>query len=191
MNKKIGMFLILLISILSFAPLANAAGGSRQGWKIDPAVMYLYQSQTNSGSTTTSNRYLADLGLGYVFNSPLYLGALYSYDNTTTTGAGITSKDVYTSYGPSIGLVTENIYMTFTYFISSQYDTGSSTTTSYTNGNGYQLSLGYMFSLGSSSYVGPQFSYRSLHYTQRSNPSGSVDYTYATLLPYVAFSFSL
>ena len=180
-----------LATSMPFTSLASMGGGGA-GWQFNPALMYLSESTTSSGSTVTRNRFLFDLGVGYKLNSPIYIGALYSYDNLTTASSS-TTQDTYASYGPSFGLQSDNFFMTFTYFVASQYDiTTSSGTASYTSGNGYQFSFGYLFMAGPQFAVGPEINYRSLHYTNYKSASGAIasaDYTYTTLLPYVALRF--
>src|SRR5271169_2073509 len=105
MLSLIKSFLViaLVFSTLSLSAEARGGGGGGgEGWLMDPAFMYLYGNTTDNGNTTTTSRLLADLSFGYKFNSPIFLGALYSYDSTSTTTSSSSSTDTYGSYGPSI-----------------------------------------------------------------------------------------
>jgi len=183
---------IKLISVAAFifslvSMAAEARGGSSGGdeWVFNPAFMYLYSNTTDGGSTSTTSRVLADISLGYKFSSPIYLGGLYSYDSTSTTSSSSTTTDTFGSYGPSLGLLTDNVYLIFTYFVASTETTSNH---SYSSGSGFQVVLGYKFDMGSSWGLGPQVNYRSLAYTKDGN--STVDHHYTTLLPYVSLWFT-
>jgi hypothetical protein len=189
----------LTIGFIFLAQSAGAysSGGSMgSGLMLKPSLMYLYDSQSGTnGNGVTTTRTLIDAGLGYRFaTSPFYLGGVYTYDNTADTGTS-SAKDLTTAYGAAIGLITDNVYMLFNYYVSAQYDQTSSsgTTTSYTSGSGFGVAIGYMFSVGSSFRLGPELDYRNLQYTKRSvsGSSGSASLTMSTLVPYVTMMISL
>ncbi len=193
---------LVILTVFLVAPKANAmasySSGGSSGFKIKPDIMYLYDYQGGTnGSGITTTRLLGNLSLGYVFaDSPFYLGGIYSYDSKSSTGNS-QQKDTFNSYGLTVGLLTDNVYMLFSYFLSSQYDqipsTGGSTT-SYTSGSGFQVALGYLFTISSGVQIGPELDYRSLSYTQIKNPNGttgSASLTANTLVPYISLVFSL
>lgn len=187
--RKLVVLFCLLVANVAFA------GQQSAGWKLMPSLMYTYSNVQNGTSIAAANRILGDAGLGIMFQgSPLFVGGLISYDSTTNSGAS-TDKDVFTSYGASMGLLTDTIYMIVTYIASSQYDqTASSILTTFTGGSGFQFSVGYLFSISQSMSLGPQFSYKSVNYSQQKGVSGvttSANYTHNTLLPFLTLIISL
>ena len=185
---------LIFILALVFSIQSQAAQQS-SGWKFMPSLMYMYNSTQNGTTTTSTNSLFGDASLGLMFqSSPLYLGATVNYISQTTSG-GATNKDVYTSYGPSVGILTENVYMLLTYMAMSQLDnTTTLGMTSYLNGNGFQFALGYMFAIGQSTFLGPRFTYSSLSYNQVRNTAGvtsGTSYTVNALTPYLTLLFSL
>ncbi len=185
--------LFVMLMGLSFSQtsmaMSRGGGGGHSGWQFMPSVMYLYESTKDSGTTTQTSRLLGNLDLGYVFQgSPFYLGVTYDYDSKTNSGSN-SDKDTYGSYGGSLGLVTENIFMIFSYYFSSQYDrVRGNTTTSFTGGSGFSVALGYLFEVASSVSIGPELIYREVKYSKTST-GATADLTYDTVLPYLAINF--
>jgi hypothetical protein len=177
--------------MLSYSIKARAqVGGSSEGWKLTPAIMYeIWDDSKSGGSETNTTRLLGDLSLGYQFDSLLYLGGIYDYDQTQTTG-GSTSTATTNSYGPSLGLVSDNLYLIFSYLLGGNRVESNGSSITYTGTSGYIVSLGYKFATGGSWGIAPQLSYRSLHYNSV-DPGASADVTHTTLLPYVAFWIDL
>lgn len=184
-------YFIILMLLIAASP---AKGAMSQGWKFSPSAMFFYGNSQSPTAVSSQTRIVANASLGYVFqSSPLFLGAVYDYDSTSNSGSA-TSKDLITSYGGSLGILTDNILMIISYLASSQYDsTVGANLTSYSQGSGFQFTLGYMFNFGQSTSVGPHFKYRSISYAQQRSPAGvnsSADLTLNSLLPYLALNYS-
>jgi hypothetical protein len=185
------LLLKIFCSVVIFVAASAAFAEGSAGIHFLPKLMYMINNTNNNGSTSNSSRILADGGLGYKFMSPLYIGAQYGYDSTSTTSGGTTTA-TYSGYGPSVGLMTDNVDFIFTYYVSSQFQNTSGSTTTYT-GNGWQLDFAYLFPIGGKATLGPALSYRSLTYTTVQpavGPSTSTNYTYTTLLPYIALNIA-
>src|SRR5471030_3147338 len=148
-TSSIMILFIVFFSILSTRAEARGGGmgGGGEGWMFNPALMYLYNQIGEAGVTTSQSRYLADIGLGYKFSaSPFYLGGTYSYDSTSNTQGAVSTSDSYNSYGPTVGLMSDSLYLLLTYFV---VITESNPNFNYSSGSGYQATVGYKFDLGS------------------------------------------
>lgn len=187
----------IFAATLAFGFSQNAAeargysgGSSGEGWAFNTGLMYLYAQTTEAGSTVSSSQYLADVNLGYHFSGgPFFLGGNYSYDSTSTTSNSVSVNDTYSSFGPTVGLISDSVYFLLTYFAVSS-ETKPSTT--YSPGSGFQATLGYKFDLGSNWGLAPELSYKNLAYTQVSTGGASVtsDRKHSTLLPLVALWYT-
>jgi hypothetical protein len=179
-----------VILLAAFSSQAKASG-----FQIDPGFMYLTWSETSSGTTTSQSKMPLHLGVNYRFDGPIVVGALLATESNQLSNGSSTVKDSFLSYGPTFGLETDNVYLFFSYMISSEFSRESGgSTIKYTNGNGFYVALGYRFDAGSLLSFGPQLVYANLKYTKATVGSSSditVDLTESWVLPMVALSFKL
>lgn len=166
----------LLVSSVAF----GKAGGPAVMFR--PALMYTSSvsddgkfANPNQNTKRTTTRTDLIVGLGYRMANGLYLGVTYysgSSPQKQEVGGAATYDftETWTSYGPSVGYVGTNFFVTGTYHFSPQstYAT-SSTTTTFTGGTGYQIDVGYEFDLTDTITVGPQFTYYVASYKRYKN----------------------
>jgi hypothetical protein len=187
---KLLRFGILMTTAVLITTVANAAD-DKAGFQINPSVMYSF-ADTTEGTTAGIATTRADVGLGYKFSGPFYVGGTYSYYSAAGTGS-TTGKDTATGYGPTVGLQSKGFRLHVTYFVggSREDDLGNSLT-KYTSGSGYAAAISYLFNVSSSFALGPELTYRSIKYTKKQVGAGaetSVDHTDTDLSPYIALSF--
>ena len=197
--KKLLLSLLLafVFTIISTAQDAQAysyhggGGSSENGWVLGLDGLYYFYTQQTSSTTITNTREVINPNLGYHFNM-LYIGAAYDYDafiQAQTNQPTLTSS--FRSWGAAVGLMTDNVYLRFTYFFSSigTLNAGGNPGTSQdlTNGSGYQIELGYMFDLGSNFKLGPDLTYKILTYNTISYASGSE--TWTMFLPHLNIEY--
>ncbi|MCC6276325.1 MAG: hypothetical protein IT289_00260 [Oligoflexia bacterium] len=180
--------IVILVALLGLNSMAHAGQ-----IRIDPAFMYLYASETDSGTTATRTTMPLHLTAGYQFDGPIFVGALVATESITVNSGSSTSKDSYMSYGPTLGLEAENFFLHFSYMIASDLSRESGgSTTKYKNGSGFYSSLGYRFTLSPSLSFGPQITYANLKFTKRAPPTGAevnADLTETWITPMLALSF--
>ncbi len=186
------MKLIISLTILFFvfsAPQARA--DVTPGWLIQPSLMYYFKTEGGNppnNASTTETRELGDILLGYTFGN-IFLGANYNYDAIILSG-NTTSTDSFQSIGGDLGIMTDNIFLFFTYYFSSTAATGQGLPNNgevdFNKGTGYQVKLGYMFDVGSGWSLGPAITYKSLTYAAFAsgvNSGMSTSFTFTTLVP--------
>jgi len=193
--KNIFLVLVLTVVLVSLGVSTNAhAYGSYRassysdgsnGWLIQTGGIYYFTTEGGNppySPNTTITRQLINFLVGYHFNL-FFLGANYNYDSIVTSG-NTTNTDSFRSFGGDLGLMTDNVYLLFTYYFNSSATTGAGTTSNrdLNNGTGYQISLGYNFDMGSGFGIGPALTYKSLTYSSLSS-GASTSFTYTTLVP--------
>jgi hypothetical protein len=160
-------FRVVLTLLILTATTANA--------EIALHTSIFYQSSETETSEYTEMFY--SLGLGSVGSSGFYWGAIYrnqAYGDDTTR----------TSYGASVGFVTEEFGLIAHYFLSSKYDTGTAI-----SGSGFGVDLFYLFKLGSVG-IGPMFAWQSYTYDKDENGNDLLDPVKVTLVdPFLMFLF--
>lgn len=148
-----------------------------------PAASYLkIEDEDASGSLSETELSSYDFKLGYLHESGLYLGGMY-------TILGVNDNDGY-SAGPTVGFNHySGFFALFTYHLVGEMDNGPGLTM--TDGMGPQVDLGWVFPLTSSFHIGPQITYRSINYQKAETSTGSadIDYTRSNILPYITMWF--
>ncbi len=204
MLSSIMVTFFLVLSILSISQSALAYGSYRSsygdgsnGFLLQLDGIYYFTTEGGNppnNANTTVTRQLIDGLFGYHFNL-FFLGANYSYDAIVTAPTNsTTTTDSFRAYGGDLGLMTENVYLLFTYYFNS-YGTvnggkpGAGAVTDFNNGTGYQITLGYNFDVGSGFGVGPSLAYKSLTYSSFSS-GASTSFTYTTLVPEVNIRYT-
>lgn len=155
-----------------------------------PAVTYRSVDADQAGAQVVkSSGLIADLRLGYMHSSGLFLGGMYSINNIDH----FDDEDKGYSAGPTIGYSHySGFYTLFTYHIIGQLELGRSTPTQkFTNGMGPQVDLGWVFPLTSSFSLGPQITYKALTYSKQDlgGTETTVDTAVTEINPYIAFWF--
>lgn len=134
----------------------------------------VYMSEANGGNT--ESRLLLDLGGGWIANSGLTLGFLYSTEKYSISNGNSSDR---TSFGPNIGYASkkdEGWYFIGTYFL-------SSTTTTGFKGTGNQIDIGYKFAINKVSFA-PQLSRKQFTYTTQNGNDLNPTYTEGRIDPY-------
>jgi hypothetical protein len=186
-RSLIALILAVLSSAIFSAPKAQA--DATPGWLIQPSLIYYFYTEGGSPpyqQNSTETRELGDLLFGYSFGT-IFLGANYNYDAILKSSA-TTSTDSFSSIGGDLGLITDNIFLFFTYYFSSTSATqqGTSNEVDFNKGTGFQVKLGYMFDVGSGWALGPALTYKSLTYAAYAsgpNSGQSTSFTYTTMVP--------
>jgi hypothetical protein len=200
MKKGLIGLALLSLSIIGFSQqsLARSYGGysgGGDGWTAFLSGIYYFTSTTTGspGVTTTQTRTVLTPAVGYHFNT-FFFGATYDYDTlSTATTNQPTTTNSFRSYGAMAGVMTDNVYLTVTYFFSTigTLNAGAvpaSQTVDVSNGSGYQAELGYMFNLGGNFYLGPAINYKSLSYSNYGTLSQT--YTFASFTPRIVLKYN-
>lgn len=153
---------VLFLSLAGISA-ANAAGGSRAGFTINPSLWYSSR-QTDNGSGTTTDVSTTNLGMhfGYAMSSGLYFGA--GYDGGT--GKVGSSSLAFSAMSADVGYYVGAWSFVASYILSVSSD---QTATLKYSGTGYGASIGYMFNGGSSWGFGPLLSYVTATFDKQTN----------------------
>ncbi len=178
--------MLIIRSILfsfSFLLLASVSFGS---FIFSPSLSYLEQTvEDNNNAKVDTKMTLLDLRLGYIFESGLYVGGLYSvHDNEILSDA----SDSY--FGPSIGYFYNGLLLAGTYYLYGERDLTNGTT-KYSSVNGFQVDLSYAIKVTDIFYLGPQITYHSVKFTdsQVAGISSPTNYKWRGLSPYFNMTF--
>ncbi len=140
----------------------------------------------NNNPTVDTKLTLIDFRLGYVFDSGLYVGGLYSiHDNELLADA----SDSY--FGPSLGYYYEGFLVAGTYYIYGERDLTAGNT-KYSGVKGFQIDLSYAIKVTEQFSVGPQLTYHSVKFTdsQVFGISSPTQYRWKGLSPYFNLTFA-
>lgn len=176
----------LTLAVLATAVLVPAQ--SFASFALPLSLGYTSSSVKSGSVTSTTSTMGGTLTFGYLFDTaPLFLGAGYTYFNT---GGNVeAAKGTTTAYGATVGMMTENLHLLFTYIISSQIDyTGTGFSgTGYKKGSGFDLKIAYLMGLGGNFSLGPQIVYSSIKYTETATGI-TADYTQEVIQPQIAMN---
>ena len=165
-----------------------------------PSVFY-YQSRSKDDNSTSNNEVVSnntdlDFRLGYILPIDLYIGAIYSTDNSTGKSSGTDTSASATRYGASFGFVLGSFSLIGHYMLSAEASTRAGTTSNtYSDGSGMQADAGWNFAIAPSIGFGPQITYLSLNYKKRSQTAGAVTtesnqaYSVSVIEPRLVFWF--
>lgn len=161
--------LIFIICISAFSVSADAAV------YFTPSLFYMKYEQ-KQGTTGETELSIYNFKLGTTLASGLYLGAVYDMESI--------DDDDRTSLGLGVGFIKNEWNFHFTYFVTSEKDSGTSEYT----GTGMNFEIGYLFKVGSWS-VGPTLTYRMFTYDEVNDVSLNPELEENRFLPYVSFQF--
>jgi hypothetical protein len=194
--KNYGLVALAVCLMIGFAPKANAAGSGKHMIIVAPTVYYntgLIDTTALTGGSKSDSSEMAAYGrLGFRFNFPLYVGAVYAVDNITVKGAsGPDTTDSMAAYGPSAGIVLDNgFFLIGHYFAGATRDyKNNNLTTKYKEGSGFGGDIGYVFHISQHIGIAPEIHYRDIDYKKVTPAGASTDTTATTktsdLQPYL------
>jgi hypothetical protein len=146
-----------------------------------PSVSYLSQKDENSGTVSEEKIGTYDFKLGYLHQSGLYLGGMYSMMKVNDdSGSSLAATVGYHHFSGFFAL--------FSYHLMAEMDAGAN---KIKNGVGPQIDLGWVFPLTSMFSVGPQITYRSINYKKADTGgvTSDIDFTRSNLMPYITLWF--
>lgn len=176
---------ILVVLALVLTPFYTWAAPG--GMQLSPSFSYfnetVKQGSTDSGDSGT----LIDIKLGYLMDSGIYIGGLYTTNSYSQKSGATTTTGALTAYGPSLGYFYRSLFLIFTYGLSAERTYGSTT---YKKGTATQFDFGYLFSVGSSFSIGPSLSIRSYTYKETNTGALTNERVEGDTRPYINFWFS-
>lgn len=150
---------LLLFSLFFTAPAYAATGGS--GFMVGLSYISLAESYDGTTfGTSEISRMVADVKMGMVMTSGLYVGGIYDTRIDENTG----SKQERIAFGATIGYHNGGWFLDGSVFLDSTLKLSSSTKLE--KGTGFGIDLGRNFDITTNTYAGLQFSYKSISYTQ-------------------------
>lgn len=150
---------LLLLSLIFTAPAYAATGGS--GFMVGLSVISLNESYDGTTvGNSESSRTVADVKMGMVMTSGLYVGGIYDSRNDDYSG----SKQERTAFGATVGYHSGGWFLDGSVFLDSTLKLSSSSKLE--KGTGFGIDLGRNFDITTNTYAGLQFSYKSISYTQ-------------------------
>lgn len=168
-------------STVLVALLALVAPPAQASILFGPAVRYQTLKSTDqttfAGGTHDKSILAADGHLGIlVEGTPLYIGGLYSFENSTTDADKLSGS----SYGPTIGYFSGAFAVLGTYLMSAERTyTISNVQSKLSNGQGFRADVSYVAGLTGSMGVGPQITYRSVKFAKSQAGAAAIgDSTY-------------
>ncbi len=161
------LLVLVFISMMSFT--ANAAV------YFTPSLFYM-KYEVEQGTTSETELSIYNFKLGATLASGIYLGAVYDMEAI--------DDDDRTSLGLGVGYIMNEWNFHFTYFLTSERDSGASEYT----GTGMNFEIGYLFKVGAVS-VGPTLTYRMFTYDELDDVTLSPEREENRFLPYVTFQF--
>jgi hypothetical protein len=174
---------VLICSVL-LGLSAEARGGS--GILFDLNLFYnsskaeLTQSGGAADVKSDSTTAIYDIKLGYLADSGLYLGGIYtSRSNSLLNQSGTNGS----ATGASVGYMgAAGIFLQGHYLTSATYGT-------YSDGSGIQADFGYKGGMGSGWLLGAELSYRSITYKKDSANSGLESYKLNEVIPMISIGY--
>ncbi len=161
-------FGIILISILSSTAYADVV--------FTPSWFYMKYEVETGGTTSESELTIYNIKLGKSFANGIYVGGVYDTEEI--------NDDERTSIGLSGGYIKNGWNFHLTYFLKSEYTSGTSEFT----GTGFNVEVGHVFDVGAWG-IGPTLTYRTFTYDEVDGASLAEDVEYNRILPYLTFQF--
>lgn len=161
-GSQVGRSVLAVVAIMLFATSSFAS------ILFGPAVRYQTSKTTDqtgfAGGTHDTQSLTGDAHLGLLIEgTPLFVGGLYSLENTTTDSNKMTGSN----YGPTVGYFSGAFAVLGTYIMSGERTyTVSNVESKLTNGLGFRVDVSYVAGLFSNIGVGPQITYRSVKYSK-------------------------
>jgi hypothetical protein len=195
MQKRSNLILVLLaMTLISGQASAQSYGGGRAAKPIARTYGFLgtlldlsvYYSQTEAtatpatGNTWQNNTSIYDLKLGYISESQIYFGGLYSIRNDNQVSV---SRVDGNSVGVGLG------YFGSGGFNIRGYYKFNDTYGDYKDGTGYQAELGYAINPTSSFYLGLCFSVRETTYKTNATIAGFQSWVRKESYPFITLGF--
>jgi hypothetical protein len=145
-----------------------------------------FERENGSTIEVSSTETYYDIKLGVLLSNNIYVGAVYAQMNSEAEVNGSDGEQIRTSYGASVGYMSQGWFVIGHYFLASEYE--YSETFTFQGGSGFQFDFGYLFDIGSNFSIGPQISYKTFTYTELDNDGNSEDLkkgSSSDLLPFV------
>jgi len=148
----------LKIATLLFLLSMNSA---KAAYIFTPSVTYLQQTQNDQNAQETQVTFtILDFRMGYVLESGVYLGGLYSIHDQELFQGG---SDSY--LGPSVGYYNRGFLIAGTYYVYGERD--------FTSGSGklakvkgYQIDISYAIPVTDNFLLGPQLTYQNVSFDE-------------------------
>lgn len=174
----------VVMGCLLLSAVAEARGGS--GILFD--VNAYYSSSKSEGKQTggtndvksDSSVAIYDLKLGYLTESGLYVGGLYTSRSNNVldqSGTNGSATGVSLGYMGAAGIFLQGHYLT-----NASYGTLS-------EGTGLQADVGYKAGMGSGWLLGGELSYRSISYKKQSDNAGLDTYKITEVIPMISIGY--
>lgn len=126
-----------------------------------PSATYLQQTQNDQNALESKAKLtVLDFRLGYVLESGIYLGGLYSIHDQQLFQGG---SDSY--MGPSLGYYNSGFLIAGTYYLYGERDLTSGSG-KFAKVNGYQMDLSYSIPVTDTFLLGPQLTYQDVSFDE-------------------------
>ncbi len=154
------IMLMAFCALVGMTSLAQARVGSSAVMMTFNIFMYnTTESNDGGGPEAESKSSIYDIKGGYLSNSGLYLGGLYTMRSAESAGSKTDGKNM----GASIGYIgTNGFFVQGHYIFSAEYG-------DYKEGSGYQGDFGYIADVTGSVIVGVRATYRTVEYKSDSS----------------------
>lgn len=184
MNRFFGFFCAAVVMIA--ASSAQAFGGGASGFHLGlSALKYDVSASGDAFGENKNSRTHLDAKIGFLSDSEIYFGAIYSTLAVTATG----SSPSRTATGATVGYHSDGWFFDLSYFLSSEYKMSNLET--YKEGTGFQAEFGYNFMMSANFYMGLELAYKTLTY--RKLNTGGADFsstnTFTELMPLFNLGF--
>ena len=184
--KKIWVVVLSVASTLAFAGTSHARSGGGSGVLFDVNLYYgSSKSATKlTGGTETTNSdnssAIYDIKLGYLSDSGLYFGGIYTSRSDSALNASGTNGS---AMGASIGYFgSMGFFIQGHYLLSAEYGP-------YKEGKGIQVDVGYKAGVGSGWLLGGELTYRSIGYKKHDTISNLDTYTLTEVVPMISIGY--
>ena len=134
---------------------------SQAAYIFTPSITYLQQTQNDQNAQESRAKLtILDFRMGYVLESGIYLGGLYSIHDQQLFQGG---SDSY--LGPSVGYYNSGFLIAGTYYLYGERDltTGSGKLAQV---NGYQIDISYGIPVTDTFLLGPQLTYQNVSFDE-------------------------
>lgn len=138
------------------------------------------QGSTNATVNADSTNAIYDIKLGYLSDSGLYFGGIYTSRSDSLLNQSGSSGS---ATGASLGYMADSgLFVHAHYLVSAKMGV-------YSEGTGYQADFGYKASMGSGWLLGAELTYRSMSYKKSTSNSNLETYKLTEVLPMISIGF--
>lgn len=180
------MWLVAATFVLTTAVAGSVHAASGSGVLFD-ANLYYGSSKTSTKLTngvettnTDGSTAIYDIKLGYLSNTGLYLGGLYTSRSDSALNASGTNGN---AIGASVGYFgSMGFFIQGNYLLSAEYG-------KYKEGKGMQVDLGYKAGVGSGWLLGGELTYRSIGYKKNTDIPTLDTFTVTEVVPMISIGY--